>query len=533
MAVQGSNTALVNTPLSAIAAFVDHAVCDSGDLADVLELLNEGHPAHHGRPADEVHRIRGYVLAALGRTTLPDAAVLHVLGELQNGHHGYLVAAAAFAVRAGRPLALFTPYLMAAARNALHNDGRFDLTRLEAYHPLERYTTPLTEVFHSLAWLGAMAQDALPALRGLRTSEGLMCPMAAAALHQALDAVAGSRTTHIERTDASFTATCCGAPLTARVNTPQLQDVTMQDQDGNTLRFDPFLRGRPTVLAFFYTRCNNPNKCSLTVSRLAQLHERMVREGIGERCNLAVFTYDPDHDLPDRLRSYGVRRSFQFTPTARFMRTQGDGLSTLRTMLTLGVSYSGAVVQSHRIELFVLDQTLQVRASFTSVQWDENEVLRMLHGLVDTPPHGPPGRRPVAGNILARAGSLLSSLGLIAFPKCPLCLAAYFSAFGLIGSSTQGPSPLFFPLLFALMAINLFLMWRVARRTGWYWPLHAGLLGVACLILGRLLAVDPLWWAGVPVLMAASVMHAMPVSAQQRVKSWFRHWCAGQAVSGS
>ena len=64
-----------------------------------------------------------------------------------------------------------------------------------------------------------------------------------------------------------------GAPVAAPV-TPDRKDFETSRWRTRTARGSRSPRrspGRPTALAFFYTRCTNPEKCSLTVTRLARL----------------------------------------------------------------------------------------------------------------------------------------------------------------------------------------------------------------------------------------------------------------------
>ena len=56
-------------------------------------------------------------------------------------------------------------------------------------------------------------------------------------------------------------------------------ELALENQDGARLSFSEAFSGRPTALAFFYTRCMNPEKCSLTVTRLARLARRPRARG--------------------------------------------------------------------------------------------------------------------------------------------------------------------------------------------------------------------------------------------------------------
>lgn len=64
------------------AAIVDQLAVDPGRRHELLELLAEDHPLYDQRGAATVVRMRGWVLVALSRSTLTDAALLFVLEEL-------------------------------------------------------------------------------------------------------------------------------------------------------------------------------------------------------------------------------------------------------------------------------------------------------------------------------------------------------------------------------------------------------------------------------------------------------------------
>ena len=65
--------------------------------------------------------------------------------------------------------------------------------------------------------------------------------------------------------------------MLARDRRPPPHTVEPEDQDGRRLTFGECFVGAPTVAVFFYTRCTNPNKCSLTIAKLAQLQAAIRR----------------------------------------------------------------------------------------------------------------------------------------------------------------------------------------------------------------------------------------------------------------
>jgi protein SCO1/2 len=147
-----------------------------------------------------------------------------------------------------------------------------------------------------------------------------------------------------------------------------LGGVQMEDQDGEAHSFFGAFAGKVSIVAFFYTRCTSPYKCSLTVSRLAQL-QRLIRDrGLTDSVRVAAITYDPEFDSPSRLGRFARDRGVTFDDDTRFLRATA-GFSELSDYFELGVNYGPSTVNRHQIELYVLDAAGEIAASFTRLQW--------------------------------------------------------------------------------------------------------------------------------------------------------------------
>ena len=77
---------------------------------------------------------------------------------------------------------------------------------------------------------------------------------------------------------------------------PPPHTVELEDQDGRRLTFGECFVGAPTVAVFFYTRCTNPNKCSLTIAKLAQLQAAIQTASLAGQIKTAAISYDPAFD---------------------------------------------------------------------------------------------------------------------------------------------------------------------------------------------------------------------------------------------
>ncbi|MER8513708.1 SCO family protein [Mesorhizobium sp. M1060] len=128
------------------------------------------------------------------------------------------------------------------------------------------------------------------------------------------------------------------------------------------------------MVAFFYTRCMNPTKCSLTISRMAILAQHIQTAPAPLDLNLVAISYDPDFDVPARLYSFGRDRGFAFTGEARLIRCL-TGWRAVQQAFTLEVGYGGSTVNEHARELFVVSPGLQA----IGVDCDAlSEPIRML-----------------------------------------------------------------------------------------------------------------------------------------------------------
>lgn len=493
---------------------VDAAAGDPGRHGELLELLREDHPFYAERGTASTVRMRGWILATFARTGVTDDALLFVLEELDTGVDPYLVAAAARALRSyPEPRAAFAPLVMGALANIRYRDERVSFEGYGAYAVGRNGTTPVAELLATLIWLGPHARAVLPDLQSLREGGGVARKYAAQ-LEAAASAITGGD---------SADEDCCSLPgglgamlswpLGARANDDAVAQVAFEDQDGNEAGFDELFRGQVSIVVFFYTRCDNPLKCSLTIAKLARVQQRLEERGLLAQIQTVAITYDPAFDVAERLRTYGSERGLRFDAHHRMLRT-ADGLDALRRHFQLGVNFIESLVNRHRVEAYVLDREGRVAASFQRLRWDEEElVARGVEVLLDAEPETPapeaalPPSRTMALPLLGT----LASLAFAFFPKCAVCWAAYLSVFGIAGLSQLSYSPWLKPAFAALMLLNVASVWlrsRATRRMTGFYLVSAGALA--------LLSTLQFGWKSAAVVGVVLTMAGSLVSAWRR-----------------
>lgn len=306
-----SRTAASDDPASTTLARID-ARARAGDVPALVALLRESDTHYRGLSTGEADRVRGHVYAALARCATDGDAAL--------------------AIRAREDLRTSTsPIVLAGiarwlSRRAGDNGWRADLeAAARRIATVDRYPD---FVFDPPATCCAPAKTALEELRAVLA--------------------------RLEGADASADAgraVADDAPF--RLDAAVCAVIVLEDQEGERVRLLDLIASRPdprpVLMAFFYTRCMNPLKCSLTISRLGDA----LRSDALPPFDGHAISYDGDYDDPARLRGYGEDRRFPFSQQARLLRCV-KGRQALKTAFDLQFGFGGFTVNNHARELFLL-----------------------------------------------------------------------------------------------------------------------------------------------------------------------------------
>ena len=347
---------------------------DSAFTKTFLELLDERHVVYRGVGTPAVTRMRGALLLALGERALPSTALPFVLEELESAHDAWLTAVAAHVLRKyPEPSASFAEPLLSAVLYIQHQDEIVRLASYGGYGPEGDTTTAMGEVMQTIGWLGRAGAACVSRLEELLAQNP--GPATSAIVAKALDAI---------RTDGRVMATshscCCGAKATAAAPSEPARDISnvqLQDHSGAELTFADAFHGRPSIVVFFYTRCDNPTKCPLTMYRFGSLQRLLQQSDLGNSIGLAAITYDPEYDRPERLLQYA--ESWGVTPSAhhRILRAVSD-FQALSEYFSLGVNFSASgIVNRHQLEAFVLDKHGHIRHVVSRRRWDEAMLMQL------------------------------------------------------------------------------------------------------------------------------------------------------------
>lgn len=504
-----------------IAAFVDKVRANPELRNELLPLLRESHVLYNGRGTQECIRLRGYILAAFEVTGLPPAALIFALEDLYNTRSAYLIAGAAKAIRGmAHPHPEVVPYLLEAVVNIRNMDDAVTFETYKPAWPVPHFTTGLSEIFKTFAWLGAYAQEAIPHLKKYAEGSEFQYEVLVE-IKQAIKA--------IEDDPREVDFSCCGpspkltgrkekVPGSGKMN-PLLKNIVMEDQNGVKFPFSYFFQGKPTVVSFFYTRCIAINKCSLTVGNTGRLAKALREINLQDKVNVALITYDPVYDLPERIRVYAETRRCEFSDSFKAFRVSPEDYELLKEHFSLEVGYSTSIVNQHQVETYLLDYKGRIRNTLIRIQWSEDEIKNKITRLIKEIPasKGRQITKAVSENLRTIVFPLLIAL----FPKCPVCWATYMSAFGIVGMKDIPYSPWLVPLFVFGIGVNLWFLYRGRNKRNGLAPFWVSVLGIASfLICGLWLNLRIGMYAGILFILLGSILNSLPYWRFQRLRGW-------------
>ncbi|PWT72355.1 MAG: hypothetical protein C5B59_15910 [Bacteroidetes bacterium] len=491
--------------------FIYEEICRairSRSAKSLSPLLEESHVIYSEKGTSRIFRIRAQLLNAMKETGVDQNELPYILEEFQNTSHPLLIWAAARALRGQRkPDPAVLPVLLKAFKSLSHGDDFFSVDLPISSEEAEK-TTAAAEIIKTLRFYGSLASGPLKELQKL-LDEGSLSLNARDRITLA-EAVA-----FVEKKAPTNISDCCNRDnsfgsqkLFRRPGNLKLQlgHIELQDQSGNVVKYSDFFVGKPTACVFFYTRCDNPAKCSLTITRLAQLQKLLRERGLHKLVRTAAISYDAHFDLPYRLNNYCRSRGMYLDEDNRSFRVT-QKFELLREYLRLGVNYIGTIVNRHRVEVYLIDQYGHPRWASTRLHWDQEQIINQISKLLDRKKRSDFQSyfKGFVHNIL----SALIFLGIAFFPKCPLCWAVYLSAFGISGAQARILQPWLLPFIIASIILYLWILWKSCSSKKLWLPLYFGGSGVSLVILFSFIQQ----WragmgAGLALILAGSMLHS-------------------------
>src|SRR5947207_1079057 len=110
------------------------------------------------------------------------------------------------------------------------------------------------------------------------------------------------------------------SPLNATTEVPgepkpgdEIPDFGLVNQDGKRVRLSQY-KGEAVALTFVYTRCPQPDQCTLMSTNFAAVDKALqAQPDIYAKTHLITISFDPDYDTPKVMRSYGASHTGRYS----------------------------------------------------------------------------------------------------------------------------------------------------------------------------------------------------------------------------
>lgn len=111
-----------------------------------------------------------------------------------------------------------------------------------------------------------------------------------------------------------------GGPLSPTAEVPgepkpgdEVPDFGLTNQDGKRIHLAQY-RGQALALTFIYTRCPQPDQCTLMSNNFAVIERELQKQPeVYQKTHLLSISFDPEYDTPKVLRSYGASHTGRFS----------------------------------------------------------------------------------------------------------------------------------------------------------------------------------------------------------------------------
>ena len=165
------------------------------------------------------------------------------------------------------------------------------------------------------------------------------------------------------------------------------------NQDGQRIHLAQY-RGKILLLTFVYTRCPQPDQCTLMSNNFAAIDQALQKQPDAfARTHLLTVSFDPDYDTPKVLRSYGASHTgrysdetFQHWEFATGTKDEVKGIAEFFGLRYYHDTESADEQVIHSMRTAIIGADGKVFKLYRGNEWKPEEVLDEIKTLVAPTP---------------------------------------------------------------------------------------------------------------------------------------------------
>jgi len=186
------------------------------------------------------------------------------------------------------------------------------------------------------------------------------------------------------------------APLSPTAEIPgepkpsdDVPDFGLTNQDGKRIHLAQY-RGKALALTFVYTRCPQPDQCTLMSTNFATVDKELQKEpDVYAKTHLLTISFDPDYDTPKVLRSYGASHTgrysdetFQHWEFATGTKDEVKGIAQFFGLRYFQDTESGDEQVIHSLRTAVIGPDGKLVKLYRGNDWKPADVINDLRSLL-------------------------------------------------------------------------------------------------------------------------------------------------------
>jgi len=169
----------------------------------------------------------------------------------------------------------------------------------------------------------------------------------------------------------------------------EVPDFGLTNQDGKRIHLAQY-RGKTLALTFVYTRCPQPDQCTLMSTNFAAVDKELQKEpDVYAKTHLLTISFDPDYDTPKVLRSYGASHTgrysdetFQHWEFATGTKDEVKGVAQFFGLRYFQDTESGDEQVIHSLRTAVIAPDGKLVKLYRGNEWKPDEIVNDLTSLV-------------------------------------------------------------------------------------------------------------------------------------------------------
>jgi protein SCO1/2 len=165
----------------------------------------------------------------------------------------------------------------------------------------------------------------------------------------------------------------------------EVPNYRLVNQDGKVIRIHDY-KGKTLLLTFIFTRCQDPDQCTLMSSNFATIDQELQKQPeVHGKTHLLSISFDPEYDTPKVLRSYGAAYTGRYTDEtfAHWEFASGSADEVKGIAQFFGLRYykdtqSGKEQVIHSLRTAVIGPDSKIVKVFRGNDWKPEEVVKEL-----------------------------------------------------------------------------------------------------------------------------------------------------------